>query len=108
LREEEVPPVRRKSWGNTRKHGEEVILEGTNGALCRIAPVDMWWNKLDGASVSGDGLLEIATCFIVQNVNGRFAVNSSKSVIYVFVGSNAVGVVFGSKWSYEDGIGRGV
>jgi len=85
-----------------------VILEGANGALCCIAPVDVRRNKLDQAAVCGDGMLETTTCFIVQNVDGMFVADSSKSVINVIVGSNAVGVMFGSKWSHEDGIGRSV
>jgi hypothetical protein len=68
----------------------------------------MRWDKLEGTVVGGDSLLEGGAGLVVNNVEHWGPVGGSQMCVHVVVGGNAVGILFGCKWAYKDGIAAGV
>ncbi len=56
--DEEVPAVGRKRRQCASEYCKKMVLEGTDGSFRCIALMDMWWDELKFAFVSGDGPLE--------------------------------------------------
>ena len=95
-------------WGCTGKDVKEVILEGVYNMFSFVALMDMWRHQLEGAFISPDGTLESSTDFVVQDVEYGCTVGCIEMVVEVRVGGNAMGILFGSERSHEDGIGGGM
>ncbi len=60
---------------------------------------------MQGTVIVGNGLLEGAACFVVHDVECWLAACGGKAGKNVLVCCNAMGVLFGSKRSDQDGIG---
>ncbi len=82
-----------------------MVLEGTNGSLGLVSPMDMWRYKLVGAVVFCYCSEECSACFIVQNVlDGRFVLVGEAGVELV-VCLNAMAVMLGPEGPYENCVG---
>ena len=81
-----------------------MVLEGANGSLGLVSPMDMWRYKLVGAVVFCYCSKECRACFIVQNVfNGRF-VSVGEAGVELVVCLNAMAVMLGPEGLDKNGI----
>ena len=85
-----------------------MVFEGADGTFRCIPSVDVGRDQLEGAVVSGDGVLEAEAGLVVKYVDRGLAVDGSEVCVDVPVGGNAVSVLFGGERSYKDGIGGGM
>jgi hypothetical protein len=56
LRKEAIPKIERKGGVGAAEASNEVVLEGANGSLCSVAPIDMQWCKLVVDGIVGERL----------------------------------------------------
>ncbi len=72
--EKEVPKVRWKGRINAGQDCQEVVLERANGALCLIAAMHVWRDKLEGGvPLEGDCFFISRAGFVIQDleINGE-------------------------------------
>ena len=85
-----------------------VVFESANSPFCSIAAMDIRGHKLESAPICSDCIFVGCAGFIVQDVNYGRTVGCGEPGMDVFVGSNAVSIMFAGEGSYQYGIGVGV
>ena len=87
LRKQQAPMVERKVGVTATEAGNEVVLEGLNGAFCGIPAVDVGRSELVGNIFILKESFERAGAFIVKGLQPRAAAGADENVVEFGVGS---------------------
>ncbi len=103
LQEEQVPQVWWKCWVDSSKDGNEVILEGSDGAFGLIATMHVWRDKLElGMPRKGACLFEGSAGFVVHDLEINRQTSCSQTSHDNVVGSKTMGIALGFEGLLED------
>ncbi len=103
LQEEQVPQIWWKRWVNSSKDGNDVILEGSDGAFGPVAMVHVRRDKLElGTPRKGDCLFEGSSGFIVYDLEINRQTPCSQTSHDDVVGSKTMSIVLGFERLLED------
>ena len=103
---EAVLEVVGESGGDSGKNGEEVRLEGADGAFVDVTTMDIRGHELEfRPPLLCNVELVVCTSFVVKDLDVDTMAGFSDSGHDSICGSKAVAVVAGFKWPHKDDIG---
>jgi hypothetical protein len=103
LWEKEIPQVRRKSGIHPCQDCQEVVLEGTNGALRPITAMHVRGDELEfGVPLEGDGFFVRRACFVIQDLEINRETSCGQTGHDRIVGSNAMAITLSLEGLLKD------
>jgi hypothetical protein len=103
LWEKEIPQVRRKSGIHPCQDCQEVVLEGTNGALRPITAMHVRGDELEfGVPLEGDGFFVRRAGFVIQDLEINGETTGGHASHDRVVGGNAMAITLGLEGLLKD------